>query len=117
LLNSIIYAIQSLIKYLCESINNCVSNKVVLTKSDLKDNESLIEEIKLKNGYLIENCIDLLDCVDRILQIRLLKYYSHLNSSLIDSLKNLIDFMFINLTDLYPLLAVKLTKLLQILNK
>jgi hypothetical protein len=79
--------------------------------------ESENEVLQLRNEYLIDNCVDLLDCLDRIVQIRLLQYYSNLSPNTIQSLNKLLDFMFINLTDVYPLLAVKLTKLLQILHK
>ncbi len=121
LLNSILYALQTLIKYLCESMNYCQSaanTNITTTTKNTKEHETqMMNDLKPKNEYLIENCVDLLDCVDKILQIRLLKYYTKLNSDLVLNLNKLIDFMFIHLTDVYPLLAVKLTKLLQILNK
>jgi hypothetical protein len=107
LLDLVVYGLQNLTQYLCESIHSSL----------LPANKEHENEIKAKNEYLIDNCVDLLECLDRILQIRHLQYYPKLSSNTISNLNKFLEFVFINLTDVYPLLAVRLTKLLQFLNK
>ncbi len=62
------------------------------------------------------NCWHLTNCIEFILNIRNLDNFSVINNHVKEKLYQTLNTIFINLTDVYPLLAIKLSKLMQFLN-
>ena len=79
-----------------------------LTEEDLK-NKSLIADT------LYSNCRLLTNCVESIVKIRNLENFTPITSKLKSTINTALNEILIKLTDLYPLLAIEMTKIIQIL--
>jgi hypothetical protein len=103
LLNSVLVSIienlQIVIDFLCE-------------KASRPDPAN--EKAELEN--IANNCIELCNCVDSIVKIRLLDNYTPINTQIRAHLTKFLNSVFINLTDTYPLIAIQLSKLIQLLS-
>jgi hypothetical protein len=94
LLSSILFGLQNSCSYLC-------------------DNLSI--EISALNT-LLENTMALLECLDSIINIRNLGNFTKIDSNVKIDLHKLLNTIFIQLTEIYPVLAIKMAKTIQILN-
>ena len=61
------------------------------------------------------DCVHLCNTLQMIIQIRLLDNYAPLNDQLEQQLSRLLNTIFIKLTDSFPLIAIELSKIIQIL--
>ena len=93
-LHSIIKSLRITISFLCEQINA---------------SEEQIESTA-------SNCIQLANCTEMIIRIRHLDNFNTINSKVKLNLLNCLNTIFINLTEVYPLLAIEMSKLIQLLN-
>lgn len=62
------------------------------------------------------NCWHLIDCIEFIINIRSLDNFSVINNHVKERVFNILNTIFINLTEIYPLLAIKMSKLIQLLD-
>lgn len=108
LLNQVLYSIvKSLritIDYLCERFRMHNSS----------DNDSAVSSEDLEN--ITENSTTLSNCVEFIIKMRSLDNFHLINSKVKLNLLNILNSTFINLTDCYPLLAIQMSKLIQLLS-
>ena len=95
LLRSVIFGLQNCCSYLC-------------------DNHSRIEINNL--NILLENTISLLECLDSIANIRNLGNFTKIDSNVKIEMHKFLNTIFIQLTDIYPILAIKMARTIQILN-
>jgi len=73
-------------------------------------------EDKENNEALILNTSFILECLDSIINLRSLSYNTKINAELKKNLNELLNFVFIELSDSYPFLAIRIAKLIE-LNK
>lgn len=104
LFKTFIFGFQNMTEYLCE--NNNQFNTKIGKKSTNKNHLDC----------LIENSIILLDSFDFILNIRCLDNYTKISTCTRDELLKFLNSIFIQLTEYYPLLAIKMAKTIQLLN-
>ena len=97
LLMSIIFGLQNSSIYLCE-------------------NYAIERTIPENENFLLQNTISLLECFDSIINIRSLGNYTKIDSNVKNDLNKLLNTIFIQLTDIYPILAIKMAKSMQMLN-
>ncbi len=106
ILNSILFGLENFIVYLCD-FN---STTTITGHDDSVMINSAIEEAS------IENCLLILDTFDSIIRFRLLDNYTCLNENLKQNLGKTLNLIFIKLTELHPLLAIEMAKIIQLLN-
>lgn len=92
---SVIFGLQNSITYLCD---NYISNT--------DDNINV----------LLQNTISLVECLDSVINIRNLGNFTKIDSDVKLDLNKFLNKVFIQLTDIYPILAIKMVKSIQMLN-
>ena len=97
LFKSILFGLQNSATYLCD-------NYVAANTND--DDENI----------LLQNMISLLECLDSIINIRNLDNFTKISSNIKLDLNKFLNTIFIQLTDIYPILAIKMAKSIQMLN-
>lgn len=96
-LNSSINGLQIALDYLCD-----------LNRSNKNKKEGEIENLS-------GNCIHLCDCLVSIANIRQLDNYTPISSQIKGNINKILNTIFISLTDSFPLIAIQLSKLIQLL--
>ena len=108
ILNSILFGLENFIVYLCDFNSNST------TTSTGHDDSVMINGATEEAS--IENCLLILDTFDSIIRLRLLDNYTCLNENLKLNLGKTLNLIFIKLTELHPLLAIQMAKIIQLLN-
>jgi len=97
-INSIINTLQAVVDYLCEK-------SAAGKEKDPMEIESVASD-----------CIQLSNCTQTIIRIRLLDNYENLGLQFKDQLAKFLNSIFINLADSYPLIAIEFSRLIQLLS-
>jgi hypothetical protein len=80
----------------------------------MSNSSSLQTDSEIEQIFHNSRC--LIDCIESIIKLRLLDNITSLSSQLKQSLSQLLNSIFINLADIFPLMAIHLSKLIQLLS-
>lgn len=111
LLNQVLFAITNTLKIVIEYITDL--NKFLHINENEGSEDKNSKKKELDN--LCNNCTILAECVSSIVRIRQLDYYTSINGHIKENLNQILNNLFINLTDTFPLIAIQLSKLIQLL--
>jgi hypothetical protein len=102
-LNSTIKSLQISVDYICEMYKR---------ENQPDQNREMLEELEC----LAQNCSQLANCIEFIVRLRNLDNFSSINSQVKTNLIHILNTVFINLSDIYPLLAIQMSKVMQLMN-
>ncbi len=102
-LNSTIKSLQISVDYICEMYKR---------ENQPDQNREMLEELEC----LAHNCSQLANCIEFIVRLRNLDNFSSINSQVKTNLIHILNTVFINLSDIYPLLAIQMSKVMQLMN-
>jgi len=102
-LNSTIKSLQISVDYICEMYKR---------ENQQGQNREMLEELEC----LAQNCSQLANCIEFIVRLRNLENFSSINSQVKTNLIHILNTVFINLSDIYPLLAIQMSKVMQLMN-
>ncbi|CAF0755373.1 unnamed protein product [Brachionus calyciflorus] len=112
LLNQIVFSIINSLKISIEYLLDM--KRFLQINSQLDDSSRLEKQNEIHN--VSNNCILLTECLAAIAQMRLLEYYTPISDQTKIYLNNTLNSIFINLTDTFPIIAIKLSKLIQLIS-
>lgn len=112
LLNPILFAIINTLKIVIEYLSDLY--RFLQLNESLENGDKQSKKTELDN--LCENCVVLTECVYSIVRLRQLDYYTPISTHIKKNLNQILNNLFINLTDTFPLIAIQLSKLIQLLS-
>lgn len=106
------FAIINNLKILIEYISDL--DRFLQLNEQIENEEKMLKKKEL--SYLCNNCVMLTECISSIVRLRQLDYYTPINNQIKKNLNEILNNLFINLTDTFPLIAIQLSKLIQLLS-
>lgn len=111
LLNQVVFAITNTLKIVIEYISDL--NRFLQINENKEGDEKNSKKKELDN--LCNNCTILTECLSSIVSLRQIEYYTPINEQIKENLNQILNNLFINLTETFPLIAIQLSKLIQLL--
>jgi len=101
--NSTIKSLQISVDYICE-----MHQRAIQTDKNTEMNNDL--------EFLAQNCSQLANCIEFIVRLRNIDNFSKINGQVKMNLIHILNTVFINLSEIYPLLAIQISKIMQLMN-
>jgi hypothetical protein len=103
------YMLNNVLSSITKGLNNAIEYILI----ELANDPNKKDDLSIWN--LIDNCKFIIDTIDSIVKMRLLNNYAPISNQVKSNLNNILNNLFIKLTDVYSELAISLSKIIQLL--